>query len=157
MAIVRAITMAAMLLACGKQRQKQWQQQQASGWSEERSSMTMERSRRAENIESCRLQFMVSFSVKSVFRRPQTAKIFRPAGAVSRGLWGGRWAPAQNRLPWPSPSSPSVYISKSPPRALLWCLASCLRWALSWCRRPCAFDGRSRGAALTHPPSFACL
>ena len=43
MAIVRAITMAAMLLACGKQRQKQWQQQQASGWSEERSSMTMER------------------------------------------------------------------------------------------------------------------
>ena len=42
-AVVRAISMAAMLLACGKQRQKQWQQQQASGWSEERSSMTMER------------------------------------------------------------------------------------------------------------------
>ena len=88
MVIVRAITMAAMLLACGKQRQKQWQQQQASGWSEERSSMTMARGRRAENIESCRLQFMVSFSVKSVFRRPKTAKIFRPAGASQRGELG---------------------------------------------------------------------
>ena len=60
---------------------------------------------------------MVSFSVKSVFRRPKTAKIFRPAGAVSRGLWGGRWAPAQNRLPWPSPSSPSVPQGESPPQA----------------------------------------
>ena len=59
---------------------------------------------------------MVSFSVKSVFRRPKTAKIFRPAGAVSRGLWGGRWAPAQNRLPWPSPSSPSVPQGESPPQ-----------------------------------------
>ena len=50
--------------------------------------MTMERGRSAENIESCRLQFTVSFSVKSVFRRPQTAKVFRPAGACG----GGRWA-----------------------------------------------------------------
>ena len=62
------------------------------------------------------MQFTVSFSVKSVFRRPQNANFFRPAGAVSRGLFGEHWAPAQNRLPWPSPSSPSVPQGESPPR-----------------------------------------
>ena len=112
------------------------------------------RGRSVGNIESCRLQFTVSFSVKSVFRRPQTAKNFRPAGAVSRGLWGGTLGPAQNRLPWPSPSSPSPPTPRRRPGS---CTSKCdypvvcvHNIHVKCCDSPMAMHGRSTCTCQCH-------
>ena len=77
------------------------------------------------------MQFTVSFCVKSVFRRPKTAKISRPAGAVSRGLWGGRWGRSRPRPPEGAPP-----LGKHPRRVLSTGRLPGLRWRCT-CRCTC--------------------
>ena len=117
MAIVRAITMAAMLLACGKQRQKQWQQQQASGWSEERSSMTMER-------PTCRKYRELQVAVHGLLfceigvSAPQNRQNFPACRRSFEGPVGGTLGPSPKSATLAVTIIPVGYTSKSPPQDL---------------------------------------
>ena len=110
-AVVRAECTAVRPLARGQQLPRQQQRQEPAGETDEQPRVRAA-SRLVSAQNDCGHQ--ANFSVLRVF----AAKIFFACGALSGASRRGLWRAAKNRLPWPSPSSPSVRQWELEPRAL---------------------------------------